>query len=32
LQVCATFPDGEVLPANYRHMAEQMPGDDPDDR
>jgi predicted nucleic acid-binding protein len=30
--VRATFPDGEVPPADYRQMAEQMPGDDPDDR
>jgi predicted nucleic acid-binding protein len=29
--VRATFPD-EVPPIDYRHMAEQMPGDDPDDR
>ena len=30
--VRATFPDGEVLPTDYRHKAEQMPGEDPDDR
>lgn len=30
--VRATFPDGEVPPADYRHMADQTPGNDPDDR
>lgn len=30
--VRATFPDCEVPPDAYRNMAEQMPGDDPDDR
>ena len=30
--VRATFLDSEVPPDAYRDMAEQMPGDDPDDR
>ena len=30
--VRATFPDSEVQSSDYRHMANQMPGDDPDDR
>lgn len=30
--VRATFPDSEAPPDAYRDIAEQMPGDDPDDR